>query len=373
MAKGASYRVQLRRRREGKTDYQARKAMVICTRPRLVTRPTIRNVNAQIIVAKQKGDLTIVSANSHELIKKYGWKAPTGNIPAAYLTGLLCGLKAKTAGVNEAILDLGLINPTKGARVFAVLHGVIDAGVEIPHGQEKIAKDRSKGDHIARYARNLSDEQQVYQAKFSKYTAGGVTPEKVAEHFSQVRAAIVASFKGLEVAPEPESAPEPKSKAAKPATKPEAKSALTPKAEVKVPVVKPKEVAAPKAEVPEEPKAVAKVQTMPAPKPEGKPASKMEIKSEPKVKAVEKQAARAAKENAPAEKESPKAKPSNAKAKAAPKKKVAKEQEEPTKKVTKAKEPKAEKGAKEKPQAKTKTAKGKATTKKATKKGEKKE
>ncbi len=54
MAKGASYRVKLRRRREGKTDYQARKAMVVCSRPRLVTRPSIRNINAQIIVAKIK-------------------------------------------------------------------------------------------------------------------------------------------------------------------------------------------------------------------------------------------------------------------------------------------------------------------------------
>ena len=38
MANSSNYRVQLRRRREGKTDYQARKALVISRRPRLVTR-----------------------------------------------------------------------------------------------------------------------------------------------------------------------------------------------------------------------------------------------------------------------------------------------------------------------------------------------
>lgn len=37
MAKSANYRVQLRRRREGKTDYQARKGLVISGKPRLVT------------------------------------------------------------------------------------------------------------------------------------------------------------------------------------------------------------------------------------------------------------------------------------------------------------------------------------------------
>ncbi|HSQ48225.1 MAG TPA: 50S ribosomal protein L18, partial [Candidatus Deferrimicrobiaceae bacterium] len=213
MAKGASYRVKLRRRREGKTDYQARKAMVICSRPRLVTRPSIRNINAQIIVAKQKGDLTLVAASSHELVKKYGWKAPTGNIPAAYLTGMLVGLRAKAKGINEAILDLGLINPTKGSRVFAVLHGAIDAGVEIPHGEEKIVKDRAKGDHIAYYAKSLSGEQEEYAAKFSQYTAKGLAPEKVAQHFSEVRVAIIGSFKDAKVAPEPPSAAAPKVKA----------------------------------------------------------------------------------------------------------------------------------------------------------------
>ena len=71
MAKNASYRVQLRRRREGKTDYQARKALVTSRKPRLVTRGSLKNVEAQIIVAKPHGDEVLVSANSRELIKSY--------------------------------------------------------------------------------------------------------------------------------------------------------------------------------------------------------------------------------------------------------------------------------------------------------------
>ncbi|MBE3115768.1 50S ribosomal protein L18, partial [Candidatus Bathyarchaeota archaeon] len=120
MAKNASYRVKLRRRREGKTDYQARKALVVSRKLRLVPRASTKNANVQIILAKVAGDEVLAAANSQELTKLFGWKAPTGNIPAAYLTGLLCGLKAKSKGVKEAILDIGLIAPSKGAKVFAM-------------------------------------------------------------------------------------------------------------------------------------------------------------------------------------------------------------------------------------------------------------
>ena len=199
MAKNASYRVQLRRRREGKTDYQARKALVTSRKPRLVTRGSLKNIEAQIIVAKPHGDAVLVAANSRELIKSFGWKAPTGNIPAAYLTGLLVGLKAKAAGITEAILDLGLVSPTKGSRTFAVLSGVVDAGVEVPHSEEKIVKDRMKGEHIAKYAKNLGSGSEEYTAKFSQYTANGVAPEKIAEHFAKVKSDIMAGTKSAKL------------------------------------------------------------------------------------------------------------------------------------------------------------------------------
>ena len=52
MAKSSNYRVKLRRRREGKTDYQARKALVVSGKPRLVTRTANRNITVQILIAK---------------------------------------------------------------------------------------------------------------------------------------------------------------------------------------------------------------------------------------------------------------------------------------------------------------------------------
>ena len=194
MARSSSYRVPLRRRREGKTDYQARKALVLSGKPRLVTRNSNKSVAAQILVAKPHGDEVLVAAHSNEL-KKYGWKAPTGNVPAAYLTGLLCGLKAKSKGVKEAILDIGLIAPTKGAKVFATLSGVLDAGVDVPHDEEKIVKERSQGKHIAVYGKSLSSDSEVYSAKFSKYLKQKLAPEKLPEHFTKVKAGITSSFK----------------------------------------------------------------------------------------------------------------------------------------------------------------------------------
>ena len=194
MVRGSSYRVPLRRRREGKTDYQARKALVLSGKPRLVARNSIKNVVAQILVAKPNGDEVLVAAHSNEL-KKYGWKAPTGNVPAAYLTGLLCGLKAKSKGVKAAILDIGLIAPTKGAKVFATLSGVLDAGVVVPHDEEKIVKERLQGKHIAVYGKSLGSDSEVYSAKFSKYLEQKLAPEKLPEHFTKVKAEIASSFK----------------------------------------------------------------------------------------------------------------------------------------------------------------------------------
>ncbi|KON32469.1 50S ribosomal protein L18 [miscellaneous Crenarchaeota group-1 archaeon SG8-32-3] len=193
MARGSSYRVPLRRRREGKTDYQARKALVLSGKPRLVVRNTVKNVIAQMVVAKPYGDEVLVTAHSREL-KKQRWKAPTGNIPAAYLTGLLCGLKAQTKGVEEAILDIGLIAPTKGAKIFATLSGVLDAGVDVPHSEEKMVKERIEGKHIAEYGKSLEGDSKVYSAKFAKYVAQKFSPTELPEHFSKVKADIIKSF-----------------------------------------------------------------------------------------------------------------------------------------------------------------------------------
>lgn len=159
MATGARYRVHFRRAREGKTDYRRRKQMLISRKPRLVVRKSSRYINLQLILPAKEGDMTLVSANTAEL-KKYGYTGSAGNIPSAYLAGLLLGYRAKREGHDRAILDIGLYEATKGGSIFAALKGAIDSGMDIPHNPEIFPdEERIKGKHIDEYRKmNISEQ-----------------------------------------------------------------------------------------------------------------------------------------------------------------------------------------------------------------------
>src|SRR6266568_2417503 len=163
MANSPRYALPYRRRREGKTDYKLRRALVKSGKPRAVVRLTNKYVTVQITDATITGDIVRASASSREL-PKLGWKGGLGNLPSAYLTGALAARRAVGKGIKEAILDLGLKGPTKGSKLFAVLKGLSDAGLEVPHSDGPIpAKDRIGGAHISEYAKKLSGETDVYR------------------------------------------------------------------------------------------------------------------------------------------------------------------------------------------------------------------
>lgn len=196
MATGPRYRVPFRRRRKGKTNYRSRRALILSHVPRLVVRLTLKHAIVQIIKAEAIGDKVIVSAHSSELAKTYGWLSNGGNIPSAYLTGLLCGFKAMANGVETAFLDIGLHIPSKGTRIFAALKGILDAGVEVPHSEDILPDEgRISGTHIADYGTNLSSEPEIYKQKFSKTLSRGLRPEEMSDHFSVVKDKITSSFK----------------------------------------------------------------------------------------------------------------------------------------------------------------------------------
>ena len=196
MAKGPRYCVPFRRRREGKTDYQLRRALVLSRLPRLVTRGTLKHMIVQIVKAKATGDEVIASAHSQELTKTFGWKGYCGNVPAAYLTGLLCGFRAIANGVKKAILDIGLQSPTRSSRSFAVLKGALDAGVSVAHDKEILPNEkRIQGQHIVNYANELSSNPEAYQYRFSKYLSKRLHPEQFAEHFASTKEKILSSSK----------------------------------------------------------------------------------------------------------------------------------------------------------------------------------
>jgi len=155
---GPHYRVTFRRRREGRTDYRARAKLLRSGAPRAVVRKTLNQTLVQIVQADPAGDRVLASAVSHDL-KEQGWAAGTGNLPAAYLTGYLAGKRAAAKGVKEAVLDIGLQKPSKGGRVFAALQGLLDAGVQVPHGKEVLpSKDRVRGTHISEAVAKAFDD-----------------------------------------------------------------------------------------------------------------------------------------------------------------------------------------------------------------------
>ena len=190
MAKNASYIVQFRRRREQKTDYQARRVLVTSEHPRFTVRASNSGIIAQIIKAELIGDVVITQAASNEL-SKYGWKASGKNIPSGYLLGFLSGKKALKAGVDIAYLDFGLRRPTKGNKIFAVVKGAIDAGLNVPCDSDIIPPpERLNGGDIAKYAKEIADPA-IYERSFSAYLRNGIRPESLPEHFEEIKKKIM--------------------------------------------------------------------------------------------------------------------------------------------------------------------------------------
>ena len=199
MANGPRYSVPFRRRREERTDYKLRKALITSGKPRAVVRVSNRFVYVQITDAEPSGDLVRAAASSREL-SKLGWKGGTGNLPAAYLTGELAGRRAVAKGVKEAILDIGLKSSSKGSKLYATLKGLVDSGLKVPHSPDNLPPDeRIAGGHVSAYAKTLSGEAaEVYRKRFSGYLGRGLKPEDVSSHFQQVKKKIMTS--PLEVA-----------------------------------------------------------------------------------------------------------------------------------------------------------------------------
>lgn len=177
MATGPRYNVPMRRRREARTNYHQRLRLLKSGKPRLVARKSNKHIRAQLVSTGSEGDRTVASAHSSEL-DEFGWEAPTGNLPAAYLTGLLAGKRALAAGFDSAVLDIGLNTATPGNKVFAIQEGAIDAGLEVPHSESVFAEwDRTRGEHIAEYAE--SRDEPLYSGDFDATT--------LPEHFDDVR------------------------------------------------------------------------------------------------------------------------------------------------------------------------------------------
>jgi large subunit ribosomal protein L18 len=143
---------QYRRKREGKTNYYKRLSLLKSGKVRLVVRKTLKNMIIQLVEYVPEGDKIIVGYNTKSL-EKIGWKHSNNNLPAAYLGGLMLGKLASDKKVKDVILDLGLQVSKKGSRIYAVVKGAIDAGLNVPCDKEMFPpEDRLTGKHIVDYS-----------------------------------------------------------------------------------------------------------------------------------------------------------------------------------------------------------------------------
>ena len=179
----------LKRRKEKKTDYMQRLALLKSGKSRVVIRRNLNNIHIQIIDYDKKGDKTITESFSKHL-KKYGWNYHGGNLPSAYLTGFLTGLKAKN-NVKEVVLDSGLHISVKNNAIYAAAAGLKDAGISIPIGKVLPDYKRISGNHIAQYAKKLKSENQFeFKKRFSKTAE----PEFMPKNFEETKKKIADKY-----------------------------------------------------------------------------------------------------------------------------------------------------------------------------------
>lgn len=188
MARDRRYKIAFRRRREGKTDYTLRRKLVLSGKPRVVIRKSNTQTSIQLVNSYTEGDKTTCMVTSKSLID-LGWKASTGNIPSAYLTGYYFGKKALlTKAVtkdDELILDIGLTRKFYGGKLFATLKGAVDAGLNIIHGDEKIfpTEERIRGEHIASFEKVIAKSEE----KDHRFSKMGIKPSELPKHFDTLK------------------------------------------------------------------------------------------------------------------------------------------------------------------------------------------
>lgn len=139
-----------KRRRENKTDYKARRILLESGIPRIVVRITNKHFIIQAVESHEAQDKVLTTVTSKDLLKN-GWdKKKAGSlksIPAGYLTGMLM---AKKLGKGKFIMDLGMNRTLSGGRIFSVVKGLIDGGLEIS-ANEKVfpSEERLNGEHLS--------------------------------------------------------------------------------------------------------------------------------------------------------------------------------------------------------------------------------
>jgi large subunit ribosomal protein L5e len=230
--KAYSKRMQVKpkRRRQGKTDFYARRRLT-CQRKnkydskkyRLVVRRTCTRIITQVIYSTMTGDKVLCTADSREL-KQHGLTAGLTNYSACYCTGLLIARRLlKQVGLAEmyksndkidgemflvecdgdkrpfkALMDVGIQRTTTGARIFGALKGACDGGLNIPHSTKRFpGYSRAKIEVITNKRGKATDTDKQaakYNAKVHKERIFGT---HVTNYMNQVKKEDPAKYKTL--------------------------------------------------------------------------------------------------------------------------------------------------------------------------------
>ncbi|KIH67501.1 ribosomal L18p/L5e family protein [Ancylostoma duodenale] len=199
------YQVKLKRRRQGKTDYYARKRLTVqdknkynTPKYRLIVRFTNKDVIAQVGLTNYAAGYAtgLLLARRHlknlQLDKTFKGQEDVGFYTVEEEDG---------RSPFKAVLDVGLARTTTGCKVFAVMKGVADGGIEVPHSENRFFgydseskkydaeahRDRIFGKHVAEYMRSLKEEDEdAYKRQFSHFIANGIDADNLEEASTNV-------------------------------------------------------------------------------------------------------------------------------------------------------------------------------------------
>jgi len=235
------FQVKFKRRRQGKTDYYARKRLIVqdknkynTPKYRLIVRLSNRDITCQIAYSRIEGDKIVCAAYSHEL-PRYGIKTGLTNYAASYATGLLLarrllkklGLDSLYTGTTDVTgdeynvegidngpgafrcyLDTGLNRTSTGARVFGAMKGAVDGGLNIPHSTKRfpgydsesksfnaeVHRSHIFGIHVSDYMKSLEEEDpEAFKRQFSQYIKLGINADQIETIYKNAHAAIRAN------------------------------------------------------------------------------------------------------------------------------------------------------------------------------------
>jgi large subunit ribosomal protein L5e len=235
------FQVKFKRRRQCKTDYVARIAMIQqdknkykTPKYRFVVRITNKDIITQVFSSDLTHDVCLASAYSHEL-PRYGIQLGLTNYAAAYATGLLLARRVNVKyGLAEmyegnttvdgadynveesgerapfkALLDIGLTRTTTGARIFGCLKGACDGGLDVPHKDRRFPGSKREegewvadpevhrkyifGGHVSDYMNKLQGEdEEAYNRQFKRYIDAGIGADDLEGQYTKAHEKIRA-------------------------------------------------------------------------------------------------------------------------------------------------------------------------------------